>query len=461
MSTEETNPQVSEENRESQATSAPKDDVGKKSNVPPKNNVSVATKPLDSAKTRFVIIGNGQGGTSIAQTLASVLPNNPFLISINSSDQDLAQVNLPDNQKFKIGPENQSGSGKNRNRAKAYFKNFSSTNIYNTDEKLDALSTFIGYYEEVLFHPTDQTVIFVCFSSDGGTGSGLGPMITASLSNYVNTVKEFRIGGKTYEIDDVTGSVPRPVVVGLTPKCAVNAGATNLQNTIECFVDIQKSIDASLGNFFIADNNLPPDVKYKDTDEMYRIINARICSPFVKFFGIEMNSSIKCMDLQDKINSLRIPGCSSFTTITKNNQFGYVVPRSQSVTRAVMMLNHDVEDLGAEEKSAKNLLNSVDVTSVDTTQVFFEVGQSGITADKVTKDLVEASMIGFFGFKSLNAIVEDLRDNLHRTQVANDKKASVVQEHSTGFSSVANDAAELNDRFGTKSMDQSSLMGLF
>ena len=70
-------------------------------------------------------------------------------------------------------------------------------------------------------------------------------------------------------------------------------------------------------------------------------------------------------------------------------------------------------------------------------------------------------MIGFFGFKSLNAVVEDLRDNLHRTQVANDKKCNVVKEHSSGFNSVANDAAELADKFGSKTMDQSSLVDLF
>ena len=71
------------------------------------------------------------------------------------------------------------------------------------------------------------------------------------------------------------------------------------------------------------------------------------------------------------------------------------------------------------------------------------------------------SMIGFFGFKSLNAIVEDLKENLHRTQVANDKKAAVVKEHSTGFSTVAADAAELAARFEPKAMDQSSVVDLF
>lgn len=411
-------------------------------------------------KMRFVIIAMGQGGGRLGMTLAGVLPNNPVLLAVNTSDQDLAQIPIPEEYKFKIGGELADGAGKNRNRAKAYFKNFAATNVYGKNTTMDALQTFIAYYEEVLFHPTEQTIIMTVFSSDGGTGSGLGPMFTTSLANYMNTCKSFRIGEHEFPIDDVTNEIPRPVVIGLTPKCQISSGVTNLQNNIECFLDIQKAIDAGIGNFFILDNNLPSNIKYSNTEEMFEIINARAAAPWVKFFGVEMNSSLKCMDLQDKINTLRISGCSSFTSLHKENQFNYVIPRGQSVTRTVKMLRND-GDLGTEEKNANNMISSIDVTSVDVTPIFFEVEKSGIATNKMTEDLVGCSMIGFFGFKSLNAIVEDLKENLHRTQVANDKKAAVVKEHSTGFSTVAADAAELAARFEPKAMDQSSVVDLF
>lgn len=411
-------------------------------------------------KMRFVIIAMGQGGGRLGMTLAGFLPNNPVLLAVNTSDQDLAQIPIPEEYKFKIGGELADGAGKNRNRAKAYFKNFAATNVYGKDKTMDALQTFIAYYEEVLFHPTEQTIIMTVFSSDGGTGSGLGPMFTASLANYMNTCKSFRIGEHEFPIDDVTNEIPRPVVIGLTPKCQISSGVTNLQNNIECFLDIQKAIDAGIGNFFILDNNLPSNIKYSNTEEMFEIINARAAAPWVKFFGVEMNSSLKCMDLQDKINTLRISGCSSFTSLHKENQFNYVIPRGQSVTRTVKMLRND-GDLGTEEKNANNMIASIDVTSVDVTPIFFEVEKSGITTNKMTEDLVGCSMIGFFGFKSLNAIVEDLKENLHRTQVANDKKAAVVKEHSTGFATVAADAAEIAARFEPKAMDQSSVVDLF
>jgi len=420
----------------------------------------VVAKPVDRSaqRVRFVILTEGQGGANIGMTLASVLPNKPFVIAINTSDQDLDQLPLPEKQKFKIGGKNADGAGKNRNRAKLYYKNFSAVNTYDKKE-MGVLDTLIGYYEEVFFNPEEQTIIIVCFSSDGGTGSGIGPMLTATLSNYMNSCTSFHWGNKEYQIDDQTNEVPRPVVVGLTPKCSLKAGASNLQNTIECFLDIQKFIDKGIGNFFIADNNLD-DVQYASTEEMYKIINARIAAPFVKFFGVEMNSDIKCMDLQDKINTLRIPGCSSFASVTKNNMFNYVIPRGQTTTRTVMMMRHDPENPGAEEKAAQDCLKALDVTSFDNTPVFFQLDKSGISADSVSKDLISSSMLGFFGFHSLNAIVEDLRDNLHRQQVTTEKRQDVIKTNSTGFSTVEEDAAEMNDRFGAKTMNQNDLMDL-
>lgn len=443
-------------------------DSATKTTAPKKTTTPAAKKPAEEVKVsegknhqnvRFVIVTEGQGGASIGQVLKASLPNST-MIAVNTSNQDLDQiVGIPDQFKFKIGGENADGAGKNRNRAKMYFKNFSATNTY-TKEKLGVIDTFIGYYEEILFHPTQQTIIIVCFSSDGGTGSGLGPMMTASLTNYMNTCKGFTYKDKEFAIDDVTNIIPRPVVIGLTPKCSVSAGATNLQNTIECFLDIQKSIDAGIGHYLIADNNLPASVEYKSTEEMFRIINSRICIPLVKFLGIELNSSIKCMDLQDKINTLRIPGASAFVSITNENLYAYVEPKGQSVTRSVLMLQQEKNENGEMEKAAMGLMRNLDVTSIDTTSVFFEIDKTGLK-ENVPKDLLEVSMIGFFGFKSLNSVVEDLRDNLHRVTVANDKKARTIDEQSIGFDSVSEDASALNDRFNAAKIEQSQVMDLF
>jgi hypothetical protein len=146
-------------------------------------------------------------------------------------------------------------------------------------------------------------------------------------------------------------------------------------------------------------------------------------------------------------------------SLTNENIYQYVEPKGQSVTRTVMMLK-DSSNVGNEEKAADYLIKSLDVSSVDVTPVFFDLDKVGLKND-VPRDLLEVSMIGFFGFRSLNAVVEDLRDNLHRIQVANDKKKNTIFTNSVGFSSIKEDAKNLDSRFGTNVIDQKSVMDLF
>ena len=423
----------------------------------------VVTKSVRNSDVNFVLISIGQGGWKIARTLVDCLPNNPFPIAINTSNQDLDLTDLPDNQRLEIGGVRANGAGQNRNRAKLYYKNFSAENTYN--QEMDVIKTFISLYEEVLFNPVKQNIIIVSFTTDGGSGSGIGPMFVTALTNYVNSVQNFVFDGKTYEIDDATNFVPRPVVIGLCPKCRISEGSGKLENNIECFLDIQKAIDRKIGHFFIADNNLDAAIKYSNTDEMYKIINTRIAAPLLKFLGIEMNSDIKCMDLQDKINALRISGASSFVSVEPKGLFQYCVPHGQSVTRVISMLKYDPSDPDSQsiiEKKASDLLKEIDVISLDNTNVFFEVDRSSLDGiDSVTKELLETSMLALIGYNSLGSIIEDLRYQSHKTIEANDKKHQIIRENSTGFDSIERDSKELADRFGSKTMDQDAINDLF
>lgn len=423
----------------------------------------VVANNVRNSDVNFVLISIGQGGWKISRTLRECLPNNPFCIAINTSNQDLDLTDLPDNQRFKIGGIRANGAGQNRNRAKLYYKNFAAENNY--EEQMDVLKTFISLYEEVIFNPEKQNIVIVTFTADGGSGSGIGPMFVTSLTNYVNSVKNFKFDDKIYEIDDDTNMIPRPVVIGVVPKCRITEGSGKLENNIECFLDIQKAIDHKLGHFFIADNNLDASIKYSNTDEMYRIINTRIAAPLLKFLGIEMNSDIKCMDLQDKVNALRISGASSFVSVEPRGLFQYCIPHGQSITRVISMLKYDPSDPDSQtqiERKTKDLLREIDVISLDNTNAFFEVNRSSLDGiDSVTKELLETSMLALIGFNSLSAIIEDLRYQSHKTMEANDKKHQIIKDNATGFDSIESDSKELNGRFGSNTMDQSAINDLF
>jgi hypothetical protein len=424
---------------------------------------TVVESPVKDANVRFVCIGMGQGGTNIMSELAALLPHKPFQIAINTSTQDLDQVNLPENQKFVIGGAHADGAGQNRNRAKAYYKDYTAENIENKGQSYNVIQSFIALYEEVLFHPNIQTIILVSFTSDGGSGSGLGPMFVTNLTNYINSAKTFVYGGKEFQIDDLTNSVPRPVVCGLVPKCELNKGLPSLLNTIDCFNEIQQAImRLNVGSYFIADNNLN-DIEFKTTEEKYNIINARIAVPLLKFLGIEMNSSVKCMDLQDKINTLRISGCNSFVSLESENLFQYVAPKGQTVSRVIPMLTYEPGEAGEKrEQEAEKLLKQLNITSMDTKSVFFNVDKSAMASvSPIAKALIETSMIGFFGFKDLSTIVEDLRERAQRLKAEADQKAKVVQQNASGFSSLKEDKADFDDRFHQSVASQDDIDSIF
>lgn len=408
----------------------------------------------NKSNCRFVWIAAGQGGYNVARVCANAIPNSTVL-AINTSGQDLAQTGLPDDMWFKIGGEFSNGAGKNRERAKKYWKEFSAE-IKGTDKTLNALETFCSYFEEILFTPNEYTFIIPVFSSDGGTGAGIGPMFTTMLTNYVLKKEKFIYDNVEYVIDD--DRVKRPVVAGLVMKPSINAGESNLQNAIETFSEINAAIAKGIGHFFIADNNLDDSITYNTTEEMFRIINARIVAPLVKFFGMEMNSSVKCLDVQDKVTMLRTAGCSSFTSITDKNNYQFVTPEGQSVTNVLYMLKAPIEE--GVEKAAKKFVANHDIIRTNETVVAFDVENSGIDGS-VAKALFEESMIGFFGWKNLGTVVEDLYERKRRVHELNLKKEAAVSETANGFKSVKEDSTELKNRLNMSAVNDSDLDDLF
>ena len=99
---------------------------------------------------------------------------------------------------------------------------------------------------------------------------------------------------------------------------------------------------------------------------------------------------------------------------------------------------------------------------MDTKSVFFDVGKSSMESiSPVAKTLIETSMIGFFGFKDLSTVVEDLRERAQRLKAEADQKAKVVQQNASGFSSLSEDKADFADRYGQSVASQEDIDSLF
>lgn len=112
-----------------------------------------------SVKLKLSVIGVGNAGCQAVQ-LAKQYGHNVF--AINSSEKDLAD-NIIDKSINAILIGNRRGAGKNRTTAKEFLK-FELKNLFGNEDFLE------------IVEPAD--VVVVVGSTAGGTGSGIGPLLT-------------------------------------------------------------------------------------------------------------------------------------------------------------------------------------------------------------------------------------------------------------------------------------------
>jgi cell division GTPase FtsZ len=167
---------------------------------------------------------------------------------INTSPEDLASLEYV-RQKLHI--PNNGGCGKNRNEGIEVVKKY-----YN-----NMIKSFKEWFKE-------QNLIFIFFSTGGGTGSGITPILTNLLKKMC---PEKRI-----------------ILVGILP------------NNIECLKEIY---NLNLPTFLIDNEKFMAKNKHKSRKELFDLINTYTISNFNLLFNSdrEMNSKYGTIDNKDLI----------------------------------------------------------------------------------------------------------------------------------------------------------------
>jgi len=124
-------------------------------------------KDKDAVGFKFGFIGAGQGGGKLAETFSQI--GYARVGVINTADQDLATINVPNKMKF----GEQQGAGKNREFAKQAFLN-------SKEDVVDFIKSSVG---------TDIDRIFVTVGAGGGTGAGVCAELVKTVKEYQTTVK--------------------------------------------------------------------------------------------------------------------------------------------------------------------------------------------------------------------------------------------------------------------------------
>ena len=239
------------------------------------------------------IIGIGNAGNQVA-ALALEKKQIPAL-AINASEKDLDTLSVKMNQ---IVFGDSAGSGKDRSIAKGFVKN----NIKDLFREAD----FKSFMEEV-------DIIFVVNSTGGGTGSGMGPILTDILRGY-------------YAKDENKVFIN----IGILPTLGESVGAQ--RNTIEYL----KEMSELGGSFMLFDNETRSNLA---TNKQMDIINMEIVNMISIIRGDMSHSSPYGMiDDKDMCKIISMPGMIFMDVLTSIFE--------DTVTEDIdkMMLNHIAQE---------------------------------------------------------------------------------------------------------------------
>lgn len=230
---------------------------------------------MNELKDRICFIGIGQCGGNIA----SVAANRGYVTgAINTSDEDLNAPNM-DKIPYKLTIGKVGGCGKERKLGqqivKSEYKDIVSFIQKNFLNDLKALES-----------KGQKKIIYVCFSTGGGTGSGVAPILLSVLSNMFKT-------GVTFCAIAVTPSYDESLV--------------SLYNSRKCLEELN-SLNIPV---LIPDNeNYEKNVS---REAFYNIINKDIVIAISNLIESRQSSIIN-MDMKDKTKLLSTPGVTTIVS---------------------------------------------------------------------------------------------------------------------------------------------------
>jgi hypothetical protein len=385
-------------------------------------------------KIKPLAIGIGQGGGNIAKAINSAFKNENKTILINTSSADIMGAINPDiDQKriIKLGDHNViEGTGKDRKYAMDMLPPL-----------VDIITT--GISNLLIADDIAYNVLFVCFSTAGGTGSGMGPKITALLNSAMFSKA----------LEPKYGTIA-PIVFGIaaTPSLTLDEGTISLENTLECLDDMNKIISRDYGRYIIIDNGSFVEKTSVDNNKagnsksrvnQLKFINESAAGLLLRYFNDYNFSRISTVDKNDRLRSLQIMGLHSFNyVIQKENSFEtlntFFIPDGERVRRITYEVREDMEE------SILNYFRIHGILSDDFIHGFFEEND---------KNNDKKSIISYHGFKNISKIAEKFANKLQQIKELAMKTEQSSQSTSHGLNDLEKEKLYRSEEYGKKQAD--------
>ena len=225
---------------------------------------------------KIALLGIGQCGGNVC---ASGQQGGLITAVMNTSPEDLYADSLKMVKNKLLLGEN-GGCGKDRNIAKADVKKYH--------------KVIVEFVKEFILDPNPEVeIIYVTFSTSGGTGSGMGPIVIDMLRRFFPQI--------TF------------AAIGTTPSEDESAIAT--YNSKTCLEELYRLNVPVL----LADNGKMKKLKNPNSrKKLYEIVNDTIIQGFVDIFQERERSNVSNMDIKDKMKLLKTPGITLISTANIN-----------------------------------------------------------------------------------------------------------------------------------------------
>lgn len=270
-------------------------------------------------------IGIGLGGSNVARAIAKKFNCSEYW-SLNTSKQDDNAQDIQDINVNFINIGEMSGAGKNTDNGKAILKKNIMGLLKNENFIKRALTPF-------------TKVTFVCYSLAGGTGSGVGPVLSKILTEKYGVLETVVFGSDQRESslpyrrsynDSVTDDIDSKKVSlyfdeeikhspGIHPDHFV-IQVPILPSTGESgssFINVLKSMDTikqiqtentNIPTFFVDNKDVSIRNSHIDYKESLNTINNEVAEIFHRYFQRYGHSSFGSLDPNDRLRFIRFGG---------------------------------------------------------------------------------------------------------------------------------------------------------
>lgn len=427
-------------------------------------NNSVEDEESVSLGARILTIGIGQGGASWVKEVLKEMPKcaskeDAYFVNLSSKDLKCVADTVDQSHLIQLNPTSGriassfDGAGKNRITARGHWAEMPEKlnrvlwNAFCDSQKLAAAHQAM----DADFHPNEDllkeripSMILIAFSTDGGTGSGLGPLVTSYVSQMMLNSEDFanRYGSQI------------PVFgVGLLPDITnPEIGSESIGNSISCMKEISASASKRLGRFLLIRNDYGDYANSSLRKDRYDKVNMDSIKLMMRYLNNVHDSTISTLDNSDRWTSLSIPGIHAFATIPGEEPNApadivtadgpFVIPDGANVARVC----YELPD--CYQRSIGDLRANVGYNAEETLTGYYEANGNLCVDFYGTVDNKDIPIIHFAGFSNLNKIAERYDERM-RQIIAKAEKQKMVDAHGTGFKS---NLKELKARNNVSSM---------